>query len=387
MNNPEKPTQNTFGFARGTPINPTSSEIGSVPKKGVRGATREEAEGANEERLLGRIERTVIDIAKQHPIIVGSAAVTGIGGAIAGAVAIIEASQNNTPEIHRLIDSVPSSDSTITFENNTTKGIEPNITRVPREEIDRLYPTFGKFRNDSKETTIIIPPPNSEEKARTVIIREDGGILQLLYPLDLSESANPNAKAPFIKSIRGFSIDEALMKRGYDTITFPEVPDGTTIRAPTDGFLMTMRTDVPDNARPPNDGADTSDVLIDFIGQGYQYRIGIVGFTTAKGGKPGYEQTALVFKNLTDGSTKPSIELAENNQKLIGTYGTSIKRGEPILRVVKPDRSAPVQVALTVFSALKTIDNERARPIRNPSVQTSIELITAPDGTFILPQK
>ena len=266
------------------------------------------------------------------------------------------------------------------FDNTATSGVRM-IERLPQVEIDRLYPTaFGKLREDSRETLVVTPQTNNllQEKDRfpdkVTIIRDDGGILQLQYILDVSESKDPNAVVRIVKNIDG-------------SIRFFNVPDGTTILSPNDGFLIVQRSDIPDDARPSNGDADTYGVLIDFVGMGNQYRIGIVGSTTAKGGKPGYEQTAFVFKNLTRASITSLKELKEYNAKPIGTYGIKIKRGDSLLKVVNSSRNkSPVEVGIKIFSALKITDDQKARPIRNPFVQAEIEFLTL-DGTFLLPQK
>lgn len=347
--------------------------------------TREEARAANAGELAPRgLTKKVLDLAKKHPVLTAGAALA----TIAGGFAAVEAYQGNIPGIHRSIDqSVPSNE--VLNPTATEGAIKPSmIERLPQKEIDKMYPdAFGKL---AKDTTVVGVPPKSGDAAVSVAVSNDQiNTLQMEYPLDLSLSTKPNAEIQFTKRFAGGPqvVRETFQGKGYyDIVEFPDVPGGTKILAPVDGFLVISRDiDSTGNSRPSNGVADTSTVLVDFTTKdGYQYRIGIAGGTDL-GGDPRFAKTGFVFKSLIDAP----IFSKEDNKKLVGTYGKQIKKGETILEVIQPTNGNPVEVALVIYSALKgrNTNEERATILNSPLALTNIEFFTDPAGKLLLPQR
>lgn len=233
MNNQEGPRQpGIFGFARRGTTAPTSDplEIGSIPEGGVRGPTREEVETANAGNLLNKIERTVINTAKRHPFRVGSAAIA-VGGAIAGSIAAIEASQDNTPGIHRSVENnaLPR----LIFDNRPDKGTISTNNSITVSTLEGL-----------KNLDAIIPQSS-----------QDGHTVNILLPL---QGLPPSGKVEYDRDLTGknsFNPIYAPESRQYalengikNEIFLKNIPAGSTILAPVDGEFMynRIRNELPD---------------------------------------------------------------------------------------------------------------------------------------------
>lgn len=103
--------------------------------------TLEEAASANAGNILAPQENAILAFTKKHPFVVVPTAVATVGALVAGAAAIIEASQDNTPGIH---ESVRKDD---VFDDT---GIEGRITKnnavqmTPQEYKDLNIPLIEK---------------------------------------------------------------------------------------------------------------------------------------------------------------------------------------------------------------------------------------------------
>lgn len=302
---------------------------------------------------------------RRAKLAVASAAVLGIlalGGKIA-----YEISTSSQQAVHRTIPGlgngeVPSAvnigdvdtdQGSYVFDiNNVDKGtIGPNnIARLPQEEIDTQFPTaFGKL-DDGKNT------------------------LQLQFPLDISSSSNPDASLEYAKSFSGTSYSERMRHEDEgikDTFIFQNVPGGSIIKAPVDGFIR----DATDNQliRPPN-GSDSQGALIDFVApDGKKFRIFVFGLTN---------QTNYVFKKLVD---MPKANSGDN-KKAIGTFGTPVRKGQQIFELIPPQDSNLIEEVGFRIVVAREGEIGEAIDMSKPSIPTDIELLVTPDGKLIFPK-
>lgn len=271
-----------------------------------------------------------------------------------------------------------------TFSVTAERGVigENTIVRLPQEEIDKLFPTaFGKLREDGDNTILTIPQPISKserekaERAGVIVpdqqyeIREDKGTLQLQYPLDLSQSSDPNAQIPFAKSYGGLIAADrlaSLQKEGYyDTLEFQNVPKGTIVQAPLDGYLVISRTN---GVR--HDPNKVTNGFIDFQGpNGIIYRLLIYG---------GEGNDIFVFTPLLD-APEPN---PGDNHKPVGAYGIHVEKGQALFRT----DSNLDEVGLKITMAIKGKVGEPPDG-RQPYVPTNLEMLPSLDGKLLTSQK
>lgn len=339
---------------------PTEMPLPSIGTEKVIGPTPQEAEEAN----AGMIKSNpIVKFIGKHPSItagIGLTTIAGVGGAVAVGLSV---QLNNRTEVHQSIPEVPSavnihnvdrSEGPFTFDNKAGQGIieSNNLAKLPQIEIDTQFPTaFGKL-DDGKNT------------------------LQLQFPLDISSSSNPDASLEYTKSFSGTSYSERMRYPNteiHDTFTFQDVPGGSIIRSPVDGFIRSA-TDVT-QLIPPN-GSDSQGALIDFVApDGKHYRIAIYGSTTDS--RSGI--TNHVFKTFIE----MPIAQPTDNKKIIGTFGVPIKKGQPILTLILAKNNRPIEEF--GFRIAVAREGEIGQPPNreNPSIPTNMELFITPDGKLI----
>lgn len=249
------------------------------------------------------------------------------------------------------------------FDNTLKEGAigENNIARITQKEVNRQHPTAFEKLNDGKNT------------------------LQLALPLDTSTSVNPSAPLTFVKSFSGANKAERDAYQGkgiYDTFEAQNVPAGTIIRSPVDGYLVLV---IDENNPPDSTWGNATTGLIDFEApNGNQYRIAISGSTTKdlQNGISGNTQTGYIFKSLINAPTFK----AENNHQVRGSYGIEIKKGDPILQVIQPPNNDTIgSVGFSIFAAREG-EVEKPVDMSKPSIPTDVELFTTPEGKVILPE-
>lgn len=233
-----------------------------------------------------------------------------------------------------------------------------NLLEMPQEEINQQFPTAFEKLDDGKNT------------------------LQLQHILDISESTDPKAQLTLVKSFGGSSYAEREQYKYsgiFDTFVFKNVPGGTIVRAPVDGYVRA--TIWPPVA--PN-GADNQGVLIDFVApNGSHYRI-IIGGSTKQDFDDGTtnQVTGYVFKSLI----KIPTAKVEDNKQALGSYGVPIRKGEPILQLITPKDGSPIEeVGFSIAVARK---GKIGKPVDmdQPSIPTNVELFLTPDGKLISPE-
>lgn len=244
------------------------------------------------------------------------------------------------------------------FDNSVKEGVigESNIERVPQDEVIQQFPTAFEKLEDGKNT------------------------LQFEYLLDIRTSTNPTAQITYEKSFSGSSFEERQRykdKNIYDTFSFKNVPGGTIIRSPVDGYLTL-------SVWPPIDptGADNQGALIDFVApNGNQYRLSIYGVTNFQEGNSNIN-TAYVFISLTDA---PALK-PENNRQVKGTYGIPVKKGHPILQLIQTAGNNPIEEVGFRIGAAR--EGEVGKPIDmgRHSIPTDVELFLTPEGKLISPK-
>ena len=192
---------------------------------------------------LPKVSARLLSAARKHPLrVLGALLVIG-GAGISGGVKLSSSEQDTTPiaPYSESIDSVPGGTSfnpgdgprlvetkqvnlKEVFDNTATKGVisKRNIVRLPQEEIDRLYP--DAFIN---------------------------GILYLQYPIDLSNTLNPQAEISVTHSYYAVRFADGTVGI-YDEFFFKTVDpdnslDGAVIRSlvPNGNVILTGKSNSP----------------------------------------------------------------------------------------------------------------------------------------------
>lgn len=280
-----------------------------------------------------------------------------IAGGVAGAAVILgggTAAYKNIEPIRQGIDNIVpglgDGETPLTFDNSPgTTTIGGNIIKtLSQEEIDRLFPTPFTKLNDGKNT------------------------VGVLWPFEVDTSLDPNTRITLSKSFSGSDMTEREQyqdKGMSDVLSFQNVPGGTTIVSPVDGFLVLSLYQK--DKIPPN-GSDCQGGLLNFTSpEGKQYRLIIGGSTDYAESKTGF-----VFKSLTEAP----VFKAGDNQKTIGSYGVFVKKGRPIFELIKPTDNKPIE-EITVAVAIAR-EGELGQPINmgKPAVPTNLDLFVTPDG-------
>lgn len=271
------------------------------------------------------------------------------------------------PAVHRAIDNLIGVDTVPsvppTFDNTKDKGVigNNNIAKLSQAEIDKQFPSAFERLGDGKNT------------------------LQLQYPFDLSQSTDPNTKLTFTKSFSGSSSAERQQYKNrdfYDMFTFQNVPGGTVIRSPVDGYLVIS---IDENNPPDLNWGNATDGFINFVApNGNQYGITFFGATTKdlRDGRYGNTQTGYIFKSLVDAPTYKT----EYRKRVTGNYGIAVKKGEPILQLIQPpDNDTIGEVGFSIGPARQG-EIGKSTDMGKPSIPTNIELLVTPDGKLISPQ-
>lgn len=185
-----------------------------------------------------------------------------VGGVAAGAIALAGVAYKTVEQVRQGIENIApglgDGEVPTTFDPTETHGVigPENKVILPQQEINDLAPTpFEKRIENGADNVVVIPMlPQSEkikqEKAGAKIpdvkyeIREDKGIVEIGWFLDLSKSSDPNAVIEYDTDFAGLpsstaeDLEESLKRQGFfNTINFRKVPKGTIIRAPLPGNL------------------------------------------------------------------------------------------------------------------------------------------------------
>lgn len=277
------------------------------------------------------------------------------------------------------------------IENIATKGVvkESMIERLPQKEIYGLFPdAFAKLRSPNGSNIITLPfKPTYEEHVSghgkpDIQVEVGGGknTLQLEYPLDLRQSADPNAEITVTKTFTGQEprVREKFQGEGYyDTLHFGNVPNGTIIRLPLDGFTSLFESNTEDPDKTPGNTIDTA------APNGDYYKLSITAYeeSTVDLPDPRNAQRASVLEDLAD---TPLSDLRSRHYP-IGSYGKQSFRGSPVLKVNSPE-GKPVEIVLQLLTALKKKGGKTpvfSDAYETPFVLTNLELLTTPEGKFI----
>lgn len=316
---------------------------------------------------------------------------TALGALAAGAYEIYK----HVPAIHQMVDqaflSHLSGDQLVSTDTTTKPEVKFNptaisgvttpdmITILPQKEIDEIYPTaFGKLADSDSDHVISIPQPMSEsERTRQIQagvktpdlqyeIRKDKGTLQIQYPLDLSQSSDPNAKISFERAYGGFNAVDRIALQGkeyYDWIGFKNVPKGAIIKAPLDGYFVISET----NGEKHESQKSTGGIIVFQAPNGNIYRLNI-------GGVSG--NNIFVFTPLLDA---PDL-VSENNRTPVGTYGIKIQKGQALFQT----NTRLDEVGFGILMAVKGKIGAPPEIMTQPFVPTTLELLYDPQENKLI---
>jgi hypothetical protein len=226
------------------------------------------------------------------------------------------------------------------FDNAASHEVIGGITieEMPQEQIDKLFPDAFEKLNDGKNT------------------------IQLEYPIDVMSSVNPDAVISLTKTFSGVNWEQTQNfedKGYYNTFQFSEVPGGTMMLSPVDGYVTTAIAEIPPKS---NDKADINALIIDFEAEnGNHYHLVITG---------GTPEIVYAFKNILGA---PLYEPQDATTKPLGAYGIFVKKGEPISQIV---------CAETVNVGLIVNEGKYSESLYLP---TNIEFFSTPEGKLISP--
>lgn len=330
---------------------PVSPEQGKPPKK-------------KREKRIGRKAR----IALAGLAVLGAGEITG---------AVIAEKTNNQPlstrtipadlawpwnlgksaveDIQGLFKGKTSSPEASVFDPTATSGvIKPSmIERLPQEEIAKLDP-FTKI--------------------------DDRNTIQVLYPIDVSTSKNPNVSIEYKKSLnisKTTGNQSHLEQQGfYNAFYSKNIPSGTIIYAPVDGKLI-LYTD--SGNIPPINDRDYSTATIDFQVNGKDYRMIITG---------GKKNRGDIFNTLTNAPVIGSSKMSREEVAKINNQAISIKRGNPILQVAedKIDFKFWIRGDFDQSKAYKGLLNGQ-EVIFVPETPTNLDFFSTPNGGLVRLQK
>lgn len=246
-----------------------------------------------------------------------------------------------------------------TFDNKAISGVvTPSmIEKVPQGEIDRLFPTpFGKIENRNT--------------------------VQVLYPLDVSTSKNPDVKIKYKISNSSDGNEQDRIKRAEEgflnLFEVDNVPPGTIIRAPVDGLLRVYTNS---ETLPVNDHDYGGATIVFKTVDGRNFNLMIGGGTK--------KNRADVFRSLTNA---PVIGSKISREEEKESKPIPIKRGDPILQVA----GSEVMIGFTV-SSLDYPDISQGKEIILPNGEkaillpppppTNVEFFLTPEGKLITSQE
>lgn len=248
----------------------------------------------------------------------------------------------------------------LTFDNNAVEGVigPNNIVKIPQAEIDRLFPTpFEKIGDHST--------------------------IQILYPIDISTSTNPDRQIEYKRSSNEGNTPESdviLEEKGfYNIFETLNVPPGSILKAPLDGMLSVSTSS---GTSPVNDHDYGGASIIFKTEDGKTFALAISG-GLRKGGDD-------VFKSLT---TAPAIgwKMSVEERKALGNKRIPIKRGDPILQVANEAMIAffiTSQDIPDISQGKEIINADGTKSILVPNPPpTNLELIATPKGEILTPGK
>lgn len=399
MNTPERPRETgIFNFARKgatAPISDPSSEIGSIPGEAM---PRKSDNAANDRaKVVGR----TMQMLKKHPLAFAEALLAIGGGAygVTQGISLINGEDNSSSlPATRDVGSVPGGTSSDqynqqvvpaeqqkpkleVFDNEAKSGvITPRMKKiVPKEELQKLD-SFARLANQkttittARELIEVIPPeerkiyPGPVNLDTKFEIGEDKNTIEIVYPLDLSQTSKEDAETKYVKSFSAASIggdlgEDLFKDKGYsDKIEFrmkdgSRIPKGTVLNMfllnEDGGYLLQGMV-----------GEDKKDALIDIQSpNGNIYRFLVIA------SKGEGRNTKIV-------SLEPLVPAPKFNPEFnimpVGTYGYNVVGGQPILELSEDaDR---VEIVLLGSHKGTVGETSRSRPGLSPFVVTNFKM-------------